>query len=73
MLESFLVIRFDVAGVSLPLVIGVGNMIKFSGCTLEEAINMATKNPASLYGFTDRAAIEVGKRADLILFKMKNK
>ncbi len=59
------------AGASLPLVIGVGNMIKFSGCTLEEAINMATKNPAQLYGIDDRGTVAPGKRADLILFRFK--
>lgn len=56
------------AGASLPLITGVGNMMRFTDCGLEEAINMATINPAKLYGFKDRGSIEVGKRADLMLF-----
>jgi N-acetylglucosamine-6-phosphate deacetylase len=60
------------AGASLTLDVGVGNMMKFTGCSLEEAINMASKNPASLYNFEDRGTIEVGKRADLILFNVKD-
>jgi N-acetylglucosamine-6-phosphate deacetylase len=60
------------AGASLPLFVGVGNMMKFTGCGLKEAIEMATKNPAELYGFDDRAVIETGKRADLILFDLKD-
>ncbi len=58
------------AGASLPLVVGVGNIMQFTGCGLKEAINMATKNPASLYKFTDRGALETGKRADIILFDL---
>ncbi len=60
------------AGASLPLVVGVGNMMKFTGCGLKEAINMATKNPAALYNFTDRGVLEAGKRADIILFDLED-
>lgn len=60
------------AGASLTLDVGVGNMMKFTGCSLEEAINMASKNPASLYQLNDRGTITVGKRADLILFNMED-
>jgi N-acetylglucosamine-6-phosphate deacetylase len=35
---------------------------------LGEAVQMASTNPARLYGLTDRGSIEPGKRADLILF-----
>ncbi len=59
------------AGASLPLKVGVGNMMKFSGCSLGEAINMASKNPADLYGLNDRGVIAEGKRADIILFNLK--
>jgi N-acetylglucosamine-6-phosphate deacetylase len=58
------------AGASLPLKVGVGNMMKFTGCSLGEAIDMASKNPASLYGLNDRGIIAVGKRADLILIEI---
>ncbi len=60
------------AGASLPLVVGVGNMMQFSGCGLKEAINMATKNPAVLYNFADRGVLEAGKRADIILFDLED-
>jgi alpha-D-ribose 1-methylphosphonate 5-triphosphate diphosphatase PhnM len=51
---------------------GVANVLKVTGCTLEEAVNMVTRNPADLYGFDDRGAIEPGNRADLVLFRIKN-
>lgn len=60
------------AGASLPIHIGVGNMMKFTGCSLEEAINMSTRNPAHLYGFRDRGVLVEGKRADLIVFNVTN-
>ncbi len=60
------------AGASLPLRVGVGNMMKFTGCSLGEAIDMASKNPAKLYRLNDRGVIAVGKRADLILFDIKD-
>lgn len=58
------------AGASLPLRTGVGNMMKFTNCGLAEAINMASKNPAKLYGFKDIGSLEVGRRADLIFFSL---
>lgn len=60
------------AGASLPLRVGVGNMMKFTGCSLGEAVDMASKNPARLYGLNDRGSIEVGKRADLIIFNLED-
>ena len=60
------------AGASLPLRVGVGNIMKFTGCSLAEAIDMASFNPARLYGLKDRGIIEIGKRADLILFEIKD-
>ena len=47
---------------------GVVHMMEVTGCTLAEAIRMASTNPAKLYGLNDRGSIEPGKRADLILF-----
>ncbi len=60
------------AGASLPLRTGIGNMMQFTGCSLAEAVDMASKNPAGLYGLSDRGSIAAGKRADLILFTMEN-
>ena len=39
---------------------------------IADAIRMASTNPAKLYGLKDRGSIEVGRRADLILFKLVN-
>jgi N-acetylglucosamine-6-phosphate deacetylase len=60
------------AGASFPLRTGVGNMMKFTGCSLEDAINMASKNVAAVYGLYDRGSLSIGKRADLILFEKEN-
>jgi len=58
------------AGAASPISKCVGNMMDFTGCSLESAINMATYNPASLIGLEDVGEIGIGKRADLILFTM---
>jgi N-acetylglucosamine-6-phosphate deacetylase len=57
------------AGASLPLLKGVENMVRFTGCTLGEAINMASKNVAAVFGWDDRGALLPGRRADLILLR----
>jgi N-acetylglucosamine-6-phosphate deacetylase len=57
------------AGASFPLKTGVGNIMKFTGCSLENAINMASGNVARIYGLGDRGTLSPGKRADLILFE----
>lgn len=60
------------AGASLPLRTGVENIMKFTDCSLGEAIDMASKNPAQLYGFDKLGSIKIGNRADLNLFKLEN-
>lgn len=60
------------AGSASPLKKGVANVMKVTGCSLADAIKMASTNPAKLYGLNDRGVIEVGKRADLILFQIIN-
>lgn len=57
-------------GSASPLSVGVVHIMRVTGCTLGEAIRMASSNPAALYGLTDRGTIEPGKRADLILFTL---
>jgi N-acetylglucosamine-6-phosphate deacetylase len=57
------------AGASFPLKTGVGNIMKFTGCSLEYAINMASGNVARAYGLDDRGTLSPGKRADIILFE----
>lgn len=59
-------------GSASPVKKSVENVMKVTGCTLEEAIRMTTINPARLYNLTDRGSIEVGKRADLIMFRTED-
>jgi len=58
------------AGASLSLRTGVGNVMKFTGCSLGEAVDLATKNVSTACRITDRGSLEPGKRADLLLFNM---
>ena len=58
------------AGASMPLRTGVGNAMRVTGCTLGEAVNMASGNVARIYNLTDRGSLTTGNRADLILFEM---
>lgn len=60
------------AGAASPISKCVGNMMRFTGCSLESAINMATRNPARLIGLDDVGEIREGKRADLILFTLND-
>lgn len=62
----------NLAGSGSPLRKGVGNIMKATGCSLAEAIQMASSNPARLNRLTDRGAIMPGMRADLILFTMED-
>ncbi len=55
-------------GSVLPISRGVVHIMEVTGCTLGEAIRMASTNPAELYHLTDRGKLEPGKRADIILF-----
>jgi len=59
-------------GSASPITRGVGHIMEVTGCSLADAIRMASTNPAKLYGLTDRGTIEKGKRADLILFTVEN-
>jgi N-acetylglucosamine-6-phosphate deacetylase len=55
------------AGASFPLIKGVENVMNYTGCSLADAIKMASSNAARIYGLTDRGSLSPGKRADLIL------
>ena len=50
----------------------IGHVMKVTGCSLAEAIQMASTNNARLYGLNDRGEIKPGLRADLILFTMND-
>lgn len=57
-------------GSASPITKGVAHIMKVTGCSLADAIQMSSTNPAKLYGLNDRGTIETGKRADLILFEI---
>jgi N-acetylglucosamine-6-phosphate deacetylase len=47
----------------------VKNFMEFTGCSLPEAVQCATLNPARLLGIADRkGSIAMGKDADLVIF-----
>lgn len=58
------------AGASMPLMRGVENMMNFTGCSLGEGINLASRNTARIFGLNDRGALEAGKNADIIRFEI---
>lgn len=60
------------AGAASPISACVTNMMRFTDCSLAEAIQMASTNPARLMKWTDRGEIAAGKRADLILFTLES-
>jgi N-acetylglucosamine-6-phosphate deacetylase len=55
------------AGSDLSMPRALANLVRFTGCTLDDAIASATSTPARLLGLTDRAAIAPGRRGDLVL------
>lgn len=59
------------AGAASPIRLGVGNMMQFTQCSLKDAIQMASTQPAKLLKLTDIGEIRPGKRADLILFTVE--
>jgi len=59
------------AGAASPIRNCVGNMIQFTQCSLKEAIQMASSNPAKLINLEDIGEIRPGNRADLILFTIE--
>lgn len=49
----------------------MGNMMRFTGCSLKDAIRMASTNPARIFKLDDLGEIKVGKKADLIIFRIE--
>jgi N-acetylglucosamine-6-phosphate deacetylase len=60
------------AGAATPLSKCVSNMMHFTGCSLADALRMASTNPAKLLGLDKLGEISPGKRADLILFHISD-
>jgi adenine deaminase len=47
----------------------IRTMITIGGCTLEQAVKMASANPARVMNVSDRkGTLEVGKDADIVIF-----
>jgi N-acetylglucosamine-6-phosphate deacetylase len=61
------------AGAASPISTGVSNIMKFTHCSLGNAIQMASSNPARSLGLHDIGEIKQGKRADLILFTIEDR
>lgn len=56
------------AGSTLRMPAAIKNMMQFTGCTLADAISMATENPARMLKLEDRKGrIAVGNDADLVV------
>ena len=60
------------AGAASPISQCVGVIMKFTQCSLGDAIQMASTNPAKMFSLHDLGEIGQDKRADLILFTMEN-
>ncbi len=56
------------AGSALEIHDAIGKTVEFSDATLDEALRMASANPAELFGLSNRGKLEVGHQADLVLF-----
>lgn len=59
-------------GSASPITKGVGYVMQVTGCTLTDAVKMASTNPTRLYNLTDRGLLEPGKRADIVLFTLED-
>jgi N-acetylglucosamine-6-phosphate deacetylase len=59
-------------GSATPLWVGVGHVMKVTGCSLAKAISMTSSNVAKVCNLTDRGTLEPGKRADIVMFTLEN-
>lgn len=57
------------AGASLPIGVGIANVMNFAGVTLAAAVDMASRRPAGLLGL-ETVRAEVGSRADFVMFEL---
>tara|TARA_Y100001980_G_scaffold21309_1_gene6063 strand:- start:10698 stop:11909 length:1212 start_codon:yes stop_codon:yes gene_type:complete len=60
------------AGAASPINLCVGVVMDYTQCSLGDAIQMASTNPAEMMSLDDLGNISVGSRADLIVFSMNN-
>ncbi len=61
----------DISGSKLTLNVACRNYMKHTGASIVDAFKVASYNPARAVGLTDRGAIRVGLRADLIFVDIK--
>jgi N-acetylglucosamine-6-phosphate deacetylase len=61
------------AGAASPISLCVGVVMDFTQCSLGEAIQMASTNPAEMMSLQNIGKIEQGKRADFVLFSLEDK
>jgi N-acetylglucosamine-6-phosphate deacetylase len=58
------------AGSVLEMHDALSNTVRYSDATLDDALRMASENPARLLGIDDRfGSIEIGRAANLVLFR----
>ena len=56
------------AGSALRMIDAVRNAVELGGVSLADAVTMATEVPAHLLGDRTRGVLDIGKRADLVVF-----
>lgn len=59
------------AGASVPLRRGVGNIMRYAGLRLGDAVRLASENVAKIYNLRDRGRLDAGMNADIILLERK--
>jgi N-acetylglucosamine-6-phosphate deacetylase len=59
------------AGSVLTLDQAIANVRSFTGCTLEQALGMVTRNPARMLGLDHLADVQVGRPANLVLYSAR--
>ncbi|MCY2988683.1 MAG: amidohydrolase family protein [Planctomycetota bacterium] len=57
------------AGAALPLTVGITNLMRFTGASLQTAVDLASLRPAAFVGVPARG-LKVGAPADLVLFHL---
>ncbi len=61
----------SLAGAVVSMDKALANLMRFTGCSVPEAVATATKMPAKLLGLTHKGRLAVGCDADLTLISMR--